>query len=666
MKRLLALRRKSKLVIVSGWLLILVSFLGLNLESVPAESGPELPSVPAIKCPLYVMEYHVWYRSPFGNGPLPGYVHWGDTEHIDSELPQDQNIRDMGAVGYPLLGLYDSDNLDVIRWQLRCAHRAGIDGLFVQLFPDRVTGTYLGGSRIFASMLKIAAEEHIQIACHDEVMFRSKWKAQQPDVMAVRIGNFIKQYGSDPAYLKIDGHPVYSFQYWNKFIPSDQMAACLDQAEHLAGMPIHFLILGGADQLYQRSSPSSFVVMGNSFFIKPFTPSDTGQPSNVPTTADWLRLGTQALGLTIQQASHSNDKFGLWGYPGFNNNPQSLTLRNHASSFYRDNGDSLAHLLTIYNQIHPDFIILSSWNDWMENTAMEPGYRFDNPDKKPAQDPYLYCRMLARAKGLTFVPPPLPPKEAVDPLRWQSLYGIDATPPLLKSTSYSKDKNQLDAVWTDSGSGVVSSVATHETDAGVDFLNNTAQHIKTNIDPERIVTGTGFLLTPKSPLVLQLDGLPTQGALPGWYVALQFQGQLPAQITIKYTADPTGIDYREFDSVTFPAAVNMTAGDSDTTSTKVALLRCASFAPEKKPTLTISLASIEKPPDPNATVYLRRLYLFHTLNNRVEGTCLNPGPEPEKETKFHFQLADRSSLIFLLARDAKDNWSAPKVVTLDP
>ena len=61
-----------------------------------------------------------------------------------------------------------------------------------------MTGTYLGGSKTFATILHIAGEEHVQVAAHDEVMFRTGWKAQRPDVMALRISEFIKRFGSDP------------------------------------------------------------------------------------------------------------------------------------------------------------------------------------------------------------------------------------------------------------------------------------------------------------------------------------------------------------------------------------------------------------------------------------------------------------------------------------
>lgn len=621
-------------------------------------SGSTDDSLPKLNCPVYVMEYHVWYRSPFGAGPQPGYAHWGDPEHIDSALPSDQNIRDIGAAAYPLLGLYDSENPDIIRWQLRCAHNAGIDGLFVHLFPDRATGTYLGGTKIFEIILRIAEEEHVQVAVHDEVMFRTGWKAQQPDVMSTRISDFIRKFGADPAYLKIDGHPVYAFQYWSRFIPPDTMVNCLDQAEHLLGSPIHFLIMGGADQLYQRTSPTSFVAGGNSMFIK------ADDPSGIPNAGDWFHLNAGLLKFSVLHELHPAHKFGLWAYPGFNNQPQTQMLADsHAKGFSRQNGNVLVQTLAAYNRARPDFIILSSWNDWMEGTAIEPGYRFETSG--PAPDPYRYCRMLATAKGRTFEPPPLPPKEAIDPLRWQSLYGVDATPPLLRSSSPNGD--HFNAMWTDSGYPVAESILAESGDASIDFLTDTSHGIHAEIAPERIISKSGFLLTGKIPLILHLEGLPPQGkgTLPEWYLALQFQEQGPAIITANYTAEPAVLDYREFDNLIFPAAAYMRTGTSGLIRTAVSLLRCANFSTAKEPVIMISLSSSENTPSQNVSVYLRRLDLFHSLSNRTEGICLNPNAKPNQDTHFQYPLANKPDVVFLFARDSKDNWSAPQAIPLN-
>jgi len=647
-----------------GWQGIICSSVFIFLQDVHCSAEPPLSAnpapvfIPRLNCPVYVMEYHIWYRSPFGRGAQPGYVHWGDTVHIDFPLSSDQNIRDMGSVGYPLLGLYDSENPEIIRWQLRCAHNAGIDGLFVHLFPDQVTGTYLGGSKTFATILHIAGEEHVQVAAHDEVMFRTGWKAQRPDVMALRISEFIKRFGSDPAYLKIGGHPVYAFQYWTQFIAPGDMAACLDRAEHLAGVPIHFFVLGGADALYQRHSPSSFVTLGNSMFIK------TDEGSSVPGAADWLRLRAALLKFTFLRSLFTNQQFGLWAYPGFNNQPQEREQNNpHVRALSRQEGNVLAETLTAYSGENPDFIVLSSWNDWMENSAFEPGYRFDSFEATADRDPYRYCRMLAAVKGRTFEPPPLPPKEAIDPLRWQSLYGVDATPPVLKLYDFSHGKDRAQAVWVDSGNTVTRSVLAESGDAWFDFLTDTGRGIRAEIAPERVIAKAGLLLTEKSPVTLHLDGLSGQGKLPEWYLALQFQEQGPAVVKVNYTSEPAMFDYREFDGVNFSYSASMKTGSLGLVRTEVSVLHAASFDDAKRPTITVSLSSLTGiETSHEASVFLRRIDLFHTLANAIEGKCISPDPEPRHDTDFEYPLTDKSEHVFLFARDSKNNWSAPQPV----
>ncbi len=204
---------------------------------------------------------------------------------------------------------------------------------------------------------------------------------------------------------------------------------------------------------------------------------------------------------------------------------------------------------------------------------------------------------------------------------------------------------------------MIESLLAESGDAWIDFLANTHKAIRTEIAPERILSKTGFLLTPKSPLVLHLDSLPAQGTLPEWYLALQFQEEGSAVITINYPADPPELDYREFDGLTFPAAAYMRAGTSGLIQTKISLLRA--FTAAKTPEIIISVSAPENTRQP-AAVFLRRIDLFHSLPDSVKGICLNPGAEANHPAYFQYHLADQPETVFLFARDAKDNWSAPR------
>jgi len=54
-----------------------------------------------------------------------------------------------------------------------------------------------------------------------------------------------------------------------------------------------------------------------------------------------------------------------------------------------------------------DIIGITSFNEWPESTVVEPALTW--------RDPYQYLRIIAEFQGREFVPPKLPPADAMDP-----------------------------------------------------------------------------------------------------------------------------------------------------------------------------------------------------------------------------------------------------------
>ncbi|MDR3708552.1 MAG: hypothetical protein P4L33_09635 [Capsulimonadaceae bacterium] len=384
-----------------------------------------LSPIPRIACPLYIMEYHIWWRSPYGHSGRAGYIHWDIADDVDTAHGNALWMRRTHHVGYPAAGLYNSEEEGIIRWQLQCMKNAGVDGVFVQLFPDWVNGNNFVCDKIFERVLRIAGEVGIKVGVHDEVQFRDKRPAQRPEQFSKRAGDLLKKYGSDPSFLRINGRPAYAFQFWSNFegrMTNEQLAQTLDAAEKIAGQPICWMPFhASSPSLYALPEVRGAVMTANSLFIKrkvtSFYPADE--------SLDWAGFDKWLAPYQKVLADFPDKAIGLWGYAGFNDSP-----RCNANGFNwmpRRGGKTLVELLRRYVSETPRFILLSSWNDWDENTALEPGLQFDGY----AGDPYLYCRILAATKGKQFVPPALPPKEAVDPWIWQPLFGIDRTPPEL-------------------------------------------------------------------------------------------------------------------------------------------------------------------------------------------------------------------------------------------
>lgn len=475
---------------------LLLSIFCLQTEAADEKLPARLVPIPRLECPLYVMGYHISYRSPFGHQPHPGYRNWGDTELADTQTTDADWMRQIRSVAYPLLGLYDSEERKIIRWQLRCARQAGIDGMFVQLFPDRA-GTEFTETQIFQTILDLAAEEGVKVACHDEVMSRRNSSAQQPKAMAARASTFLRRFGSHPAYLKINGRSAYAFQFNNPFMNDEALASMLKKAETRAEQrPFWIVHANSASPIFAERDLGALVVTANSNFSK-------------------------------SESDFAGNKYGLLGSPTSSNAVQGEAKPPGHS---RDEGKTLVDLLRKYSAAKPDFIMLSSWNDWLRSTAIEPGARFDEAPSSSI-DPYLYCRILAEAKGRAFSPPPLPPKESVDPLRWQALYGVDRTPPQLVSVKVTGGK--VHAIFRDSGRDVAGAVLAEKGDAEISFadLQPVANGLK--VDGSSRLTGgsrTEFTLA------------KTAGNIENCFVAVEFKDERQGTLEIDYSALSSSID----------------------------------------------------------------------------------------------------------------------------
>lgn len=383
--------------------------------------------------PVHVMEYHIWWSTPF-SGPQEERMwnKWNDnsSSSLGRALgPSWQRRTVSGAL--PLLGCYDSANHDVIRWQLRCAKAAGVAALQVQLFPNKESGAWFGREAVFATIVRIADEEGMAVYIHDEVQFRGP-PSTQPEVMAARLTEALNRYGSLPGYYKIDGKPVVSFQYWTEFATPDEILAMVRAVSRALPGGVHFMLNGRYESVFDNSdSLGSFIMLSNSGQMKDRTMRDPA--------LDWRQLETKLWKVRLARLARlfgrrpGETRFGLWAYGGFDD-----TKPDSPTPAWLPRGENLANLretMRRYAAARPDFVVLSSWNDWQENSALEPALIVDGFDG----DPYQALRAIASLQGKTFTPPPLPPPAAMDPWLSARHGGPDLTPPRLAEITAQPD-----------------------------------------------------------------------------------------------------------------------------------------------------------------------------------------------------------------------------------
>ena len=653
-------------------LIMFVILAGRSLAADPMAKYADIPipkklgKIPRIKCPLYVMEYHMWYRSPFGANSPKGYIHWPDRELIDTETAGPDWVRRMSSIGYPLPGMYNSPDPGIIRWQLQTAKNAGIDGLFVQLFPDRYEGTLLGGSHIFKEMLDIAAEVGVKLSINDEVLFRRGWNAQKPDVFAKRAGDFIKKFGKHPAFLRIKGMPVYTFQYWGgttflkkKLNNVDFLGRVMRGAEKIAGEPIFWIPGQGYDpKIFAMPEPKGFKMFSNNFFM--------GRKSNmVPVTREfnWGKLDKR-LSEFQKIKQKTPDKFlGMWGYPGFDCTTKFGARRTVVVGNSRREGRSLVELLRRYVKAKPDFIMLTSWNDWQENTAYEPGMAYDSYNG----DPYLYCRILAASKGKKFIPAPLPPKESIDPLMLQPLYGIDRIPPQITSCYYRPTEPSLTVSVADSASPVKRASVALRGDAYLEIKSG--KLIEHGMKPVKLaknnLSNEGLVLYPRKEITITLDNKTLEGKKQEAFLGLEFNDNAKGRLYVKYSCDPEFLDYRKYDFNTHTVMAYIRLDNKGKQQLAVRMLRAFDFKSKYK-NIRLTYAPDRGVKNPG-TVSIKRLDFFRDARSAVDGLEISNAAEDSQVKSYYFKtpalnLEDRLPIVYLFAEDSKGNISAPVAV----
>lgn len=508
--------------------------------------------LPRLRMPVYIMEFHLWYDAPIGPDGRPGWFHGGASELADTDSMGPDWMRMRYGVGWPLPGAYQSGDPGILRWQLQCIKATGVDGVFVQLYADWNRPETFHRLAEFERLLRIAEEVGVKVGIHDEVQFRPA-RAKEAATFAKRAGAALQRFARSPAYLRIDGRPAYAFQWWGQLaakdfpaMPHADLQGVFDAADRACGEPCFWMPFRHAsdERLLALPGYGGGVVMSNSNSqFRSVAPDPAKRSKRFAGVAEWdddplppPMADAEIAVLRAARQAHPGKRLGLWAYPGFNNTTQR-GADDHAEWLPRRGGRTLAEALAAFQGYGCDFVMITSWNDWEENTAIEPGFMYDGY----AGDPYLYCRIVAAAKGVDFAPPPLPPRESVDPLMWQRLYGIDRTPPRLARLRHLPLEAAFVAEVVDSGAAVAGASLRAHGDlwAGADGGDGLAP-----LGGAAPVDGA-FAIAPGGALAFAIDRSRLDGN--AWWVGVECDDAARGRLRILYPAQRALADDRPGD-----------------------------------------------------------------------------------------------------------------------
>ena len=241
-------------------------------------------------------------------------------------------------IDYPLLGRYTSDDTDVMRQHVRWAKASGIDGFIVSWKSTQKL------NRRLEKLVKIAAEEDFKLAINYESLDFSRNPLPVEDVDR-DLKYLIQHYAEHPVFDLFGKSMVIWSGTW-KFSVQDIKAVVQDKREHL-------LILASEKNVkdYLRLSG---LVDGDAYYWS------SVDPETHPGYLEKL--------IAMGEAIHKDG--GLWiapAAPGFD-----ARLVGGEGMVDRNEGDTLRTELNVALRSLPDAVGLISWNEFSENSHIEP------------------------------------------------------------------------------------------------------------------------------------------------------------------------------------------------------------------------------------------------------------------------------------------------------
>lgn len=247
-----------------------------------------------------------------------------------------------GKSDYPLLGRYSSNNADVMRQHVEWAESAGIDGFIVSWKNTPALDARL------RTLIKVADSQNFKLAIIYEGLNYSR-KPLRTQRVAADLRYFVSHFASDPAF-EIYSKPLVVWSGTWMFT-REQVQQVVTRVRG------RVLVLASEKSVkgYQRLAD---VVDGDAYYWSSVDPQTfPGYPKKL-----------------IQMSDVVHKHLGLWiapAAPGFD----ARLVGGHIV-VPRRGGKTLREELSGAEASSPDAIGLISWNEFSENSAIEPSTRY--------------------------------------------------------------------------------------------------------------------------------------------------------------------------------------------------------------------------------------------------------------------------------------------------
>ncbi len=260
--------------------------------------------------------YYPWYGSP--QGPSKRRVHWNPDRHND-------------ATDTPQLGLYDSNDPEVVRRHIAWAKEAGIDGFIASWWGQ---GTFED-----ASMRVLLAEAEKADFLVSAYLEQARDAVQLTD----DVSYLVKEFGTSKAWLHEDGRPVV-FVY-------SRVVGQFHSEDFARARGAALLMMDSFDPSYGKAGGG--VHTYNPVF------EDLSRLKETYVAAAWACRANGPL-------------FAATVVPGYDD----TGIRKPGGKRARDDGRLYDAFWEAALASEPDWVLVCSWNEWHEGSEIEPSKEY--------------------------------------------------------------------------------------------------------------------------------------------------------------------------------------------------------------------------------------------------------------------------------------------------
>lgn len=299
--------------------------------------------------------YMPWYASE----PVSGKWGWHWTmDHFDPNVIGPDGQREAASHDYPLIGLYDSGDPDALECQVLQMKLAGIDGVIVDWYGTEDFNDYAQVHANTQALIPFLKKAGLEFAiCYEDqsighMVEGGKLAKEKAVDHAKEVFRWLEsEWFSHPSYVDVDGKPlllVFGPQHftpgeWNEAVAAFQTKPRIHALPHLA-------------EKYQTDGPFGW------------PPVDGGKT----VTPDQWRQSLEQL--------YSNESAVGVAFPGYHDIYAEAELHDSYGRIDARGTATFRETLDLALNSDADVIQIATWNDYGEDTVIEPsddqGYRY--------------------------------------------------------------------------------------------------------------------------------------------------------------------------------------------------------------------------------------------------------------------------------------------------